>query len=77
MFNKLYIADYCIWLQKISEAVFRNFGSQLTKDCVLSITKESLDLDLVELEQLALSQEEEEEVESDTNDDTTTDSENS
>ena len=61
MFNKLYIADYCVWIQKISETTLTKFECQLTKNCVLSITKESIDLDLLELEQLALSQEEEDE----------------
>ncbi|XP_013414830.1 protein SHQ1 homolog [Lingula anatina] len=61
--NDLYITDYCVWVQSVSEKQIASVFHSLKE---IKVNKSDVDLDLVELEQAAkMVQEEEEEEESD------------
>ncbi|KAJ3062511.1 hypothetical protein HDU99_005192 [Rhizoclosmatium hyalinum] len=52
VFDRLYIEDYCLWLQSdwVSDKVVKELGSEIQH---LAVTKESIGWDLEALEELA------------------------
>ncbi|XP_014246336.1 protein SHQ1 homolog [Cimex lectularius] len=59
LLNQLYITDYCIWLQKISEKKISHLALYFSQ---INLNKEEIGLDLIELESAAYSVKEEEEI---------------
>lgn len=58
--NRLYLDDYCVWIQTSPSKLVRSLADQLQ---TLVVSKESIDLPLLALEHLALHPEELEEEE--------------
>eukprot|EP01029_Cantina_marsupialis_P031589 TRINITY_DN9149_c0_g1_i1.p1 TRINITY_DN9149_c0_g1~~TRINITY_DN9149_c0_g1_i1.p1 ORF type:complete len:164 (-),score=70.71 TRINITY_DN9149_c0_g1_i1:114-605(-) len=50
--NKLFIDDYCVWIQKVSKSKLKKFSKSVSK-MFPDIDRESVGFPLVELEQLA------------------------
>jgi len=53
LLNKLYISDYCSWIQSVSDSSFADFTTELKKSCSM-ITKDCVNLDLTEFEKYAM-----------------------
>lgn len=49
LFNKLFIDDYCVWLQSVKEETIRAFALKF-EECSKHMNKDKLDLELVDIE---------------------------
>ena len=53
LLNKLYIHDFCVWIQQVTDSELSDFANTLSKDIQL-IRKSNVDLELLPLESYAL-----------------------